>query len=107
MPVVSKFYGIIIKMYFSQREHQPPHFHAIYGEFNGVFEIASLKMLEGDLPRRAERLVREWAENIRRNYNEFGILKSSLSFRAWSETCQHNRQPYPAFKQQRFQNQCN
>ncbi|MCL2349249.1 MAG: DUF4160 domain-containing protein [Planctomycetaceae bacterium] len=65
MPVVSKFYGIVIKMYFSQREHQPPHFHAIYGEFNGVFEIASLGMLEGDLPRRAERLVREWAEKYR------------------------------------------
>ena len=36
MPVIARFYGILIKMYF--REHGVPHFHAIYGEFNGVFE---------------------------------------------------------------------
>jgi hypothetical protein len=36
MPVIARFYGIIIKMYFSQSEHGVPHFHAVYGEFNGV-----------------------------------------------------------------------
>ncbi len=60
MPVIARFYGILIKMYF--REHGVPHFHAIYGEFNGVFEIATLGMIEGDLPARAQRLVRDWAE---------------------------------------------
>lgn len=60
MPIVSKFYGITIKMFFIAREHQPPHFHAVYGEFNGYFEISTLEMLEGDLPRRAEKLVKEW-----------------------------------------------
>ncbi|WP_302272727.1 DUF4160 domain-containing protein [Brachyspira aalborgi] len=30
MPIISRFYGIIIKMYFQQKEHNPPHFHAIY-----------------------------------------------------------------------------
>lgn len=61
MPVIARFYGVIIKMYFSQSEHGIPHFHAIYGEYNGVFNIQSLEMLEGDLPLRAQRLVREWA----------------------------------------------
>ncbi len=42
MPVISQFYGIIIKMYFSQREHGTPHFHAVYGEFNGVFDVTTL-----------------------------------------------------------------
>ena len=37
MPVIARFYGIVIKMYFSQSEHGVPHFHAIYGEFNAVF----------------------------------------------------------------------
>ncbi len=60
MPVIARFYGILIKMYF--REHGMPHFHAIYAEFNGVFDIDSLEMIEGDLPRRAQRLVRDWAE---------------------------------------------
>lgn len=60
MPVVSRFYGILIKMYF--REHGRPHFHAIYAEFNGVYDIETLELIEGDLPARARRLIREWAE---------------------------------------------
>ena len=61
MPVIARFYGIIIKMYFSQSEHGIPHFHAIYGEYNGVFDIESLELIEGDLPNRAQKLVKEWA----------------------------------------------
>ena len=61
MPVIARFYGIVIKMYFSQSEHGVPHFHAIYGEFNAVFDIEMQEMLEGDLPARAQRLVKEWA----------------------------------------------
>lgn len=62
MPVVARFYGIIIKMYFSQREHGIAHFHAVYGEYNGVFDVNTLEMIEGDLPLRAQRLIREWAK---------------------------------------------
>jgi len=51
MPVIAKFYGIVIKMYF--KEHGIPHFHALYEEYNGVFDIEALEMMEGDLPRRA------------------------------------------------------
>jgi hypothetical protein len=60
MPVIARFYGILIKMYFSQSEHGVPHFHAVYGEFNGVFSIESLEMIEGDLPLRSQKLVKEW-----------------------------------------------
>jgi hypothetical protein len=66
MPTVSKFYGIAIKMFFIQREHQPAHFHAVYGEYNALFAIDSLEMIEGDLPKRAERLVKEWGERYRK-----------------------------------------
>lgn len=59
MPVISRFYGILIKMYF--REHGVPHFHAIYAEYNGVYDLQTLEMIEGDLPNRAHRLIREWA----------------------------------------------
>ena len=59
LPVIARFYGIIIKMYFS--DHLPPHFHAIYGEYNGLFEIDTLEMLEGDLPGRARKMIVEWA----------------------------------------------
>lgn len=59
MPVVARFYGIVIKMYF--REHGGPHLHALYGEYNAVFDIQTLEVIEGDLPDRAIRMVREWA----------------------------------------------
>lgn len=59
MPVISRFYGIVIKMYFN--EHGIPHFHAIYNEYNGVFSISDLIMIEGDLPSKAQALVKEWA----------------------------------------------
>ena len=47
-------------MYF--REHGTPHFHAIYNEYNGVFNIDTLEMIEGDLPGRAQQMIREWAQ---------------------------------------------
>lgn len=57
---VARFYGILIKIFFI-REHNPPHFHAIYGEYNGTFDIETLDMLEGDLPIKAQNLIKEWA----------------------------------------------
>lgn len=60
MPVISRFYGIVIKMYFSQSEHNPPHFHAIYGDYVGAIDIRTGQMLEGDLPPKALSLVKEW-----------------------------------------------
>ncbi|NCU31816.1 MAG: DUF4160 domain-containing protein [Candidatus Moranbacteria bacterium] len=45
MPIIARFYGILIKMYF--REHGVPHFHALYGEFNGVFNIDKLDWING------------------------------------------------------------
>lgn len=62
MPIIAKFYGLIIKMYFQQAEHNPPHFHVVYGEYMGVFDIKTLQMMEGDLPVKAQGLVQEWAK---------------------------------------------
>jgi hypothetical protein len=70
MPIIARFYGIMIKMYFSQSEHGTPHFHAIYGEYNAVFDIATLEMIEGDLPSRAQRLVKEWGELYKRELRD-------------------------------------
>ena len=59
MPRISAFYGIAIYMYY--RDHAPPHFHAIYGEFEATVSIETGDLLEGRLPRRARSLVSEWA----------------------------------------------
>ena len=50
MPVISKFYGITIRMYFQQSEHNPPHIHAIYGEQEAAISIRNRKVLDGELP---------------------------------------------------------
>lgn len=60
MPILSRFYGISIKMYFQQSEHNPPHIHAIYGEYVGAIDIKTGEIIEGDLPSRALKLVQEW-----------------------------------------------
>ncbi len=57
MPEVSRFYGIIVKMYFN--DHAPPHFHAFYGENEALISITTLAVLAGRLPPRAMGLVTE------------------------------------------------
>ncbi|MFH1320210.1 MAG: DUF4160 domain-containing protein [Bacteroidota bacterium] len=59
MPEISRFYGIIIKMFFE--DHNPPHFHAEYGEHEALININTLEIIEGKLPKRAKILVIEWA----------------------------------------------
>ena len=60
MPRISAFYGIVIAMYFD--DHPPPHFHAKYGAHEAQILIATGEVLHGSLPRRALKLVHEWAE---------------------------------------------
>ena len=60
MPEISRFYGIVIKMFFKPKEHEPSHIHALYGEYVGEFNLRTLEMTEGDLPQKAQALVTEW-----------------------------------------------
>ncbi len=60
MPEIVRFYGIVIKMFFKPKEHEPSHIHAIYNEYVGLFNIRTFEMFEGDLPKIAQRLVQEW-----------------------------------------------
>lgn len=62
MPVLCRFFGIIIKMYFQQSEHNPPHIHAQYGENTAAIAILSGDVLEGSLPPKELAMVREWAD---------------------------------------------
>lgn len=60
MPEISRFYGIVIKMFFKPKEHEPSHIHALYGEHIGIFDLQTMTMTEGDLPRKAQEMVVEW-----------------------------------------------
>jgi hypothetical protein len=59
MPQISSFFGIIIRMFYD--EHNPPHFHAQYGEYRCCIDIRTFGVIEGNIPARALGLVVEWA----------------------------------------------
>ena len=60
MPEISRFYGIVIRMY--GLDHAPPHMHAVYAEHEALISIENIEVIRGSLPVRARRLVFEWAE---------------------------------------------
>lgn len=60
MPEISRFFGVVITMYFVG--HNPPHFHARYEDLRAAISIDTLAVLEGQLPQRVLGLVLEWAE---------------------------------------------
>ncbi len=50
VPVITRFYGLIIKMYLRGKEHNPPHIHILYDDYNGVLDLRTMQLIEGDLP---------------------------------------------------------
>ena len=79
MPTIAYFYGIMIQMFYD--DHQPPHFHARYGEFEATIDIGTLAVIQGQLPGRALNLVHEW-----------GMIHREELLDAWRH-CRENRQP--------------
>lgn len=59
MPQISRFFGIVISMFFN--DHNPPHFHAQYGEEECLISILDLTVIEGKISGRALGMVIEWA----------------------------------------------
>ncbi len=59
MPEISRFYGIIIRMFFN--DHNPPHFHAEYGEYKCIVNLND-EVINGTMPKRALKLIFEWLD---------------------------------------------
>ena len=68
MPTISTFYGILIQMFYG--DHAPPHFHALYAEYEIIVDIRTLEIIKGSMPRRARALVLEWASMHREELTE-------------------------------------
>ena len=70
MPEISRFYGIVIRMFYD--DHNPPHFHAFYGSDEAWITVNTLAVFHGNLPSRALGMVIEWAslhqDELRRNW---------------------------------------
>ena len=60
MPVIARFNGITIRMYLRQKEHNPPHIHATYGDHLGLFAINDGDMYEGDISFKEQRMVKDF-----------------------------------------------
>lgn len=78
MPEISRFLGIIIRMFWN--EHNPPHFHAEYGVHKAEIDIKNLALLKGFLPPRILGMVIEWAEihqnELLENWNAMRTTKN-------------------------------
>ena len=62
MPTLSMFYGIIIRMYYAPKEHNPPHIHAYYQDYRATFHIDNAELAEGGMPTKQQRLIQAWIE---------------------------------------------
>ena len=81
MPVLSRFYGIIIRMYFLQSEHNPPHIHAIYNDDVAAIDFMTGDVLEGHLPPRPSQWCGSGLESTKSLCRRFGKHKSFGIFR--------------------------
>jgi hypothetical protein len=76
MPEISRFYGIIIAMFYD--DHNPPHFHARYGKDSVAIGIDSLRVLEGHISHRALGLAMEWASQHQQELmHSWNLVKNS------------------------------
>jgi hypothetical protein len=76
------FFGIIIRMYFSPKEHEPPHFHVYYQDNKAIIDIEKCEIIQGSLPARQKKLVLAWTE----------IHREEL-YADW-ELCKNGEEPY-------------
>jgi hypothetical protein len=75
-PTITRFNdGLILKIFW--REHNPPHVHAIHGEFDGEFDIETGRMLLGDLSKKDQKIVAKWvsqnSEDLRKAWDTQSI----------------------------------
>ena len=60
MPTISSFYGILVLMHLTRKEHSPPHIHAFYNEYEATFKMSDGELLCGIFPEKEQRLVKEF-----------------------------------------------
>ncbi len=75
MPTISNFYGIIIVMYLKNKEHNPPHVHAITQDYVAPFLIATGELMEGEFPSKAKNLVKEFILNYQKELEEMWVTE--------------------------------
>jgi len=83
VPTICEFFGIVIRMYYN--DHNPPHFHAYYGDWHAIYEIASGQRMIGAMSRRADALISEWAIMSREALlDDWKLAAEHREFNLWS-----------------------
>jgi hypothetical protein len=73
MPELSRFFGIIVRMYMEAGiQHHVPHFHAYYQNEVAVYGINPIELISGNLPKRQQRMVEAWRNCIKVNCSKIG-----------------------------------
>jgi len=62
MPTLSMFFGIIIRMYYAPKEHNPPHIHVYFQDYTSIINVIDCNLMGGEIPPRQMRLVLAWVE---------------------------------------------
>ena len=70
MPTISAFYGIIIIMNLRNKEHNPPHIHAVTADFVAPFLISTGEIMEGEFPPKAKKMVKEFILKYQKQLEE-------------------------------------
>ena len=70
MPTISYFYGITIVMYLRNKEHNPPHIHAITQDYAAPFLIDTGEIMEGEFPLKAANMVKEFILKYQKELDE-------------------------------------
>ena len=83
MPTISMFFGIVIRMYYGPKEHNPPHVHAVYQGSEAIFSVSEARKTSGDFPAKQSKLVEAWIEI----HNEELLANWKL--------CQNGEKPFP------------
>ncbi len=83
MPTLSMFFGLIIRMYYAPKEHNPPHVHVYYQEYSATVDITTCDILQGKLSSKQLRLIAAWIEIHREE-----LLAN------WA-LCQNGEKPFP------------
>lgn len=84
LPTISSFYGIIIVMYLRDKEHNPPHIHAITQDFDAPFLISNGEIMEGEFPAKAKAMVKEF---ILANQRELEEMWETESYKKLPPLC--------------------
>ena len=63
MPIIAAFFGMVVRLYHA--DHEPPHIHVQYGEFEAIVEITTGVIMRGKLPKRLERILQDWLKTRR------------------------------------------